>query len=260
MLFARALPSRLLTRAALLALPGLAALLAGAPGAAAAPGSVAVLGGTLESGPSRLLVVTERRPDGRLRVTALRADRGPGAGRFPLYLMRGGCGSEGKRVGKLELSSGRVVTRYYDQTMPIWLHVPSYNPKEVGVEKARACARAGRPAGVVSLGKLTGGERFQGLVAAQRRGERVRVTSRFAGPLPRGHVVGATTRTCSEPMSAADLDWRLPALAGRPSITAADDWEAPEIGSLAVLPGRGTALAPPVSCERVKWELSELDA
>jgi hypothetical protein len=250
----------LLTRATLIALTGLAGLLAGAPGAAAAPGSVAVLGGTLESGPSRLLVVAERRPDGRLRLSALRADRGPGAARFPLYLMRGGCGSQGKRLGKLEVPNGRVVTRYYDQTMPIWLHVPAFNPKEVGVDKARACARLGRPAGVIQVGKLTDGELFGGLVAVQRRGERLRVTALFAGQVPRGHVLGATTRSCSEPMSAGDLDWQVPAIAGRPSITAQDDWEVPEVGSLAVLPRTSAVRAPPLSCERVKWELSELDA
>ncbi len=247
-------------RAVSVALIGLTALLAGAPGAAAATGSVAVLGGTLESGPSRLLVVAERRPGGRLRVTALRADREPGAGRIPLYLMRGGCGSQGKRVGKLEIPSGRVITRYYDQTMPIWLHVPAFNPKEISVEKARACARAGRPAGVIQDGKLTDGETFQGLVAVQRRGERVRVTALVAGDLPRGHVLGATTRSCSQPMGAADLDWQIPAIAGRPSITAQDDWEVPDVGSLAVLPRTGPGRGPPVSCERVKWELSELDA
>jgi hypothetical protein len=254
------MPGRLRTRTMLIPLAGLAALLAGAPGAAAAPGSVAVLGGTLESGSSRLLVVAERRPGGRLRVSALRADREPGAGRVPLYLMQGGCGSQGKRLGKLEIPDGRVVTRSYDQTMPIWLHVPAYNPKEVGVEKARACTRLGRPAGVIVYRKLTDSEQFQALVAVQRRGERTRVTALLAGQLPRGHVLGATTRSCSQPMSATDLDWQIPAIAGRPSITAQDDWEAPDIGSLAVLPGKGAVRASPVSCERVKWELSELDA
>jgi hypothetical protein len=247
----------LLARATLIALTGLAALLAGAPGAAAAPGSVAVLGGTLGSGPSRLLVVAERRPDGRLRVTALRADREPGAGRIPLYLMRGGCGSKGKRAGKLEIPNGRIVTRYYDQSLPMWLHVPGYNPKEVGVEQARACARLGRPAGGVASGKLTGKEGLRGLVAVQRRGERQRVTALLAGQIPRGHVLGATARSCSEPMGAGDLDWQVPAIPGRPSITAQDDWEAPDVASLAVLPRSGPTGAP-LAC--AKWELSELDA
>jgi hypothetical protein len=112
----------------------------------------------------------------------------------------------------------------------------------------------------MTIGKLTDGEQFQGLVAVQRRGERQRVTALLAGRLPRGHVLGATTRSCAEPMSAADLDWLVPAFPGRLSITAQDDWDAPEIGALAVVPRMGTGPAPPVSCERVKWELSELDA
>jgi hypothetical protein len=245
-------------RATLVSLAGLAALLAGAPGAAAAPGSVAVLGGTLDSGPSRLLVVAERRPGGRLRVTALRADREPGAGRIPLYLMRGGCGSKGERAGRLRIPNGRVVTRYYDQSLPMWLQAPGYNPKEVGVEPARACARLGRPLGGVASGRLTGKEGFRGLVAVQRRGERTRVTSLLAGQVPRGHVLGVTARSCSEPMAAGDLDWRVPAIPGRLSITAMDDWDAPEIGSFAVLPRLGSTGAPPIAC--AKWELSELDA
>lgn len=240
---------------------GLALLAAGAPAAGAARISVAVLGGETDTGPSRVMVVAERRPGGRLRVTALRADREPGGARQALHLMRGGC--EGRRAGTLEIPNGRVVSRVFERIggpWP-WLHVLSLNNKDVygGVGGYfRSCARLGRPASAGWYTALTKNEALKELVAVQRRGERWRVTSLLAA---RQHddgvhvpyVLGASTRRCSEPMSAAsDLLWRTPIAAGRPSIKVLEDWDVPSTRSLAVLPRGGTAAALPAACAGLK--------
>jgi hypothetical protein len=230
----------------------LAALVPGAA-AAAVPTTVTVLRGTIDSGPTQILVATERLGPRRVRITALRSDSVADDERYPLYLATS-CSSSAKRRAKLELPNARAVTSTRRLAGGAAFSAPAVRAKGRG-----ACVRIGpRATGGVLAPRDAASGLPTGLVALQRRGPQVRVTSLITEVGFPKLELAASTRPCGEPVAAADLQWATGVSAGALAVARLGPWRVARTRSLAVLPD-GTA-DPRVPRACVKWELSELDA
>jgi hypothetical protein len=243
---------------------GLVALggaLTAAPGAVAAPitvplpTSVTVLRGQVDSGPFKLLVTVQRVAAGKVRIVVLRSDDVADPETYVLALARRGCGKGGRELARLRVRNAKLVA--VSRTVP-----DAALRGVLSWRVAETCKVAGPPAragAIVSPRDPQTGQ-ATGLVAVQRRRQRVRVTTLTAGTA--AHIpltFGATTRSCDESFTATDDLWQFKALKSDGNEVAIETlalWDTSKTKSFAFVPTDGSK--GPTTC--APWYVPDMDS
>jgi hypothetical protein len=241
------------------------AVTAALPAAAhAAPTSVTVLRGELDTGPTRVLVANEQVGNATFEFLVLRVDDVADDESYPLRLVRGGCKTAAQRrpLASVRVSNGRVVSKRARIPRRAIRGPLSWVVPEVD-DEVLFCSRMSRPApgSIVSPRDSASGQ-ATGVVALQRRAQRMRVTAMF-NPKELGvdKLLGASPEPCGLTSNLDLWQWRKELKAGASEVLL--EWidlsvVRPRTWRSIVLAPDGPGQQPTTAC--AKWTLSELDA
>ena len=230
--------------------------------AQAAPTSVTVLRGELDTGPTRVLVANEQVGSATFEFLVLRVDDVADDESYPLRLVRGGCKTAAQRkpLASVRVSNGRVVSKRARIPRRAIRGPLSWVVPEVG-DEVLFCSRMSRPApGTIVSPRDSASGQATGVVAVQRRPDRLRVSALYTG-VNEGSLLGFTTEPCGLTSNTDLWQWRKELKAGASEVlleTIDLSTVRPRTWRSVVLAPDGPGQQPTTAC--AKWELSELDA